>query len=73
MPRPATGAVQESLSLSHAVTLALSCLFQQRLAHVAASAGTAARSDRGPAAEAYSVRSIEQLAPGWTAGVGVER
>lgn len=73
------GRLQESLSLSHAVTITLSSLFQQRLAHVVATeAKEAATSGEGAAdgklslASAYVVQSTEGLAAGYNVSEGTE-
>lgn len=64
------GRLQESLSLSHAVSIALSGIYSQRLAAVAGAAGSggaaegAGRQEEG-AGSKYVVRSLEGLAAGY--------
>ncbi len=56
------GRLQESLSLSHAVSIALSGIYSQRLASVAAAGDPAG----------YAVSSLAGLATGYDASVGTE-
>lgn len=72
--RTCCAALQESLSLSHAVTLALSTLFQQRLRNVMAAGASEAGGEGGPGAglSPYTVRSVEGLAAGCDKDAGIE-
>ncbi len=63
--------VQESLSLSHAVSLALCNIFQARLAHISAPQNQANGTQN--AADAYRVCSVDSLAAGYDLTVGRER
>ena len=67
------GRLQESLSLSHAVSIALSGIYAQRLAFVAGShSGRGVRGVTDAAASSYIVTSSQGLAEGYDADMGKE-
>lgn len=58
--------LQESLSLSHAVSIVLAQMYQARLSALAAASAVPA------AALPYAVRSVEELADGYDCSSGIE-